>query len=60
MALWIIGGLTVVYLLVGFIFEKPEEFPWYVKVLMHLFWLPIIIVILFALREWSGPSKKRQ
>jgi hypothetical protein len=46
--IWLI--LLAIYLLIGFFFKKPEEWDVLTKVLVHIFWLPIVVFIIIIIR----------
>lgn len=50
--LWIVG--LVIYLLVGLRFDT-SGFIWYTKILLHVFWLPVVI-FLFVLLLLDKPK----
>ncbi|ALA47862.1 hypothetical protein SUNDANCE_46 [Brevibacillus phage Sundance] len=40
----------MIYLLIGFYFKKPEEWNLATKILVHIFWLPIILFLIIIIR----------
>lgn len=50
--IWII--LVTLYLILGFRFEKPDDWNLIKKISAHVMWLPMFILILFVLREYKS------
>jgi hypothetical protein len=51
----IILFIVAIYLLMGFKFHKPKEWSLPVKIIVHIFWLPICILIFILLMIDGGP-----
>lgn len=51
--IWII--ITTIYLLIGFYFSKPDEWNIFIKIIAHIFWLPVVVglylILLFAYKK---------
>ncbi|WP_169911356.1 hypothetical protein [Evansella clarkii] len=47
--LWIILA-SLIYLLIGFFFSKPDNWNMIQKVLAHIFWLPLVIFVVIIVR----------
>lgn len=45
--IWII--IAIVYLLIGFFFSKPDEWNIFIKIIAHIFWLPVVVVLYLTL-----------
>jgi hypothetical protein len=43
--------IVTAYLLFGFAFKKPKEWSLLGKVIGHILWLPILIIIMFIFKD---------
>jgi MFS family permease len=58
MTLWIVLGTIIIYLIVGLLFEQPDDWKWYMKIPALIFWFPLVLLVFTLLTIDKHERKK--